>query len=56
LTLNDCDVSLHAENATVSNQLSINVTSVVIVKLPSIQLVDNKANFISNDPHNKAMV
>ena len=42
MTTNNWDVSLYAENPAGSNQLFINVTSVVIVKVSSIQLVDDK--------------
>ena len=43
LTMNDYDVSLYAKNQAVTNHLFINLTSVVTVKVASIQLVDKKA-------------
>ena len=43
LTMNDYDASLYAKNTAVSNQLFINVTSVVTVKVASFQLVDDTA-------------
>ena len=41
--MNDYDVSLYAKNQAVTNQLFINVTSVVIVEVSSIQSVDDEA-------------
>ena len=43
MTTHDYDVNLYANNPAVSNQLFINVTSVVTVEVDSIQLVANKA-------------
>ena len=43
LTMNDYDASLYSKNTAVSNQLFINVTSVVTVKVASFQLVDDTA-------------
>ena len=43
LNTNDYDVNLYVKNPAVSNQLFINVTSVVTVEVASFQLVANKA-------------